>query len=86
MFSGKKSKRKEEVGVNFLFYNYGKKSGFYSGILLDFEGLSLYNTLNLYSSVKGNFVLLNISAQELLRCFISLSVTLYGSHIEPFVG
>jgi len=28
-----------------LFYNYGKKSGFYSGILLDFEEAE-YNQLN----------------------------------------
>jgi len=31
--------RREEISSNiFLFFNYGKKSGFYSGILLDFEG------------------------------------------------
>ena len=33
-----KLSRREEISSNiFLFFNYGKKSGFYYGILLDFE-------------------------------------------------
>ena len=35
-----KTSRREEINSNiFLFFNYGKKSGFYYGILLDFEAL-----------------------------------------------
>ena len=35
-----KLSRREEINSNiFLFFNYGKKSGFYYGILLDFEDM-----------------------------------------------
>ncbi len=40
--SGLKLLRREEISSNiFLFFNYGKKSGFYYGILLDFEGIPI---------------------------------------------
>ena len=39
-----KTSRREEINSNiFLFFNYGKKSGFYYGILLDFEGKTIEN-------------------------------------------
>ena len=42
--SGLKLLRREEISSNiFLFFNYGKKSGFYSGILLDFEAIDHFS-------------------------------------------
>jgi len=36
-FRAKNLKERRKYSLILLFYNYGKKSGFYSGILLDFE-------------------------------------------------
>jgi len=48
-----------------LFYNYGKKSGFYSGILLDFEAelgflLKVTGLLDRYTYFIPNGILLNL--------------------------
>ena len=79
--SGLKLSRREEISSNiFLFFNYGKKSGFYSGILLDFEEKDLEKSFWKFyenESSKFNFEInredfIN-SLKELENTFIKIS-------------